>query len=414
MPQAFSNWRPTITGTVEYGKSRTRSETSFGGVTASETDQNTTPTSGRIALEQPIFRGFRSFAELRQAEAQVRAQRAVLTTTEQDVLLAAVTAFMDVVRDQAVLELNINNVQVLQRQLEATQDRFQVGEVTRTDVSQAEARRARAIADRIEAEGTLDSSRARYRNVIGEVPGQLAEPVPPTAIPASLDEAITAASEQNPAVISAKYTERAARQNVRVVGGELLPTLTLNAEASRAAETAAPDSERDNQQVIARLTIPFYQAGNTTSRLRQAKQVAGQRRMQIIAARRDAVEDATRSWEDLETARSQVKAFISEVEANMIALEGVREEANAGLRTVLDILDAEQELLDSKVSQVTARRNEVVAAFTLLTSVGQLTAVDLGLAVDAYNPNKHYENVRLKLWGLGDPLPELRDGGFSQ
>ncbi len=404
VPQALSNYRPDVSMSVEIGKQSSRTKSGF--FTAKE---NRTPrTLNWVEVDQPLFRGFRTLAETREAEHRVRAQRALLMSTEQDVLEAAATAYMDVVRDQAVLDLNINNVQVLERQLQATRDRFSVGEVTRTDVAQAEARLSRARADRVTAEGDLEASRARYENVVGARPGNLVQPPGLSELPATFEEALSLATAQNPNVISAKFIERAARDGVDIVAGELLPTISLNARVARNRETNVSDGLSDTEIVTTRIRVPFYQSGSVTSRLREAKQVVGQRRMQISVARRDAVEDATRAWEDLQTSRAEIRAFTTEANANSIALEGVEEEAAAGLRTVLDVLDAEQELLDARVNLVRAQRDEVVAGFRLLTAVGRLTAQDLGLPVEIYDPNRYYERVRLKLWGLGDGLPNVK------
>jgi len=401
VPQALSNWRPNVTGNVEAGKSRVESR----GTTLTGAE-NRTPRSADITVQQPLFRGFRTLNETKQAEHQVRAQRALLLATEQQVLLDGVTVYMGVVRDKAVLELNVSNVQVLQSQLQATRDRFSVGEVTRTDVAQAEARLSRAQADRVRAEGDLDTSRAAYLNVIGEVARSVTEPQALTALPAALEEVQALATEQDPELVAAKFVERAARDNVDVVGGELLPSVNLNGTVSRAWDTNARDGRSDVDSVVARLTVPLYQSGAVTSRLRQAKQVVSQRRLEIAVARRNALEDATSAWEVLQTSRAQVRAFSAEAEANRIALEGVRQEANAGLRTVLDILDAEQELLDSQVNLVRARRDEIVAGYALLTTIGRLTAMDIGLPVEVYDATGHYDEVRNKPWGLGESLKE--------
>lgn len=407
MPQALSNFRPTITGSFDIGKQRTFSSStgaSFGGRPVSN-KQNATPRTYGLTVEQPIFRGFRSFAETRQAMANIRAQRARLTTTEQSILLQVVTTYMDVLRDQAVLGLNVSNVRVLTRQLRATRDRFQVGEVTRTDVAQAEARVASAQADRVQSEGNLDTSRANFREVVGDLPGKLKRPGRPKLFPSTLDEAVGTASKRDPNVVAAKYVERAARENVDVIGGELLPQVSVRGDFTRSANTNGPDGLTDSDRVTFTITIPLYQAGATTSRLRQAKQIVSQRRMEIVAARRSAVAEATRAWETFESSRAQVKAFKAAVKANRIALNGVREEASAGLRTVLDTLDAEQELLNAQVNLVRANRDEIVATYEVLSAMGRLTAADLGLKGERYDELRHYESVKWKFWGLGDRLP---------
>jgi len=405
VPQALSGFRPTVTARGSAGKARTSGQTGFAGSGGTSTRS---PRSLSLGVEQPIFRGLRTFAETRQAENTVRAERARLVGVEQTVLFSAATVFMDVVRDQAVLELNVNNEQVLRRQLEATRDRFEVGEVTRTDVSQAEARVARANADRVRAEGNLEISRAAYRNVIGTSPGKLDTPEKLLQMPANLDEAVGIAVDGSPSVIAAEYDEKASRDGVDSATGQLLPTITLNGDLSRNLDSSSSGSRSNSASIIAQLNVPLYQAGAVTSRVREAKQVVFQRRALIAQARRDASESAKSAWETLVTARAQIRAFEAAVRANEIALEGVQQEAAAGLRTVLDVLDAEQELLDSRVSLVGAQRDEVVAGFQLWSAIGWLTAERLALPAPLYDVNEHYDDVRLKPWGLGGSLSDKK------
>ncbi len=395
VPQALSNWRPTIDVTGDIERSDTFSnKRSFGGG-----DQLRTPRGVALNITQPVFRGLRTLAATREAENAVEAARARLLSTEQDVLLDAATAYMDVVRDQAVLDLNIGNENVLRRQLEAARDRFEVGEVTRTDVSQAEARLAGATAERIQAEGDLVASRAVYRNVIGEAPGKLTAPRPLGGLPADREAAFILARDDHPDVVSALFDERAALDRVKGVGGELLPTVSLNAKISRDFEANAPDSRFEEQAIGATLTMPLYQSGAVYSRLREAKQTVGQERIEITQARRDVVQGVTQAWEGLQTARARIVSFTAQVRANRIALEGVKREAEVGTRTVLDILDAEQELLGANVDLVGAQRDEVVSAFELKAAVGRLTARQLSLPVDFYDPERHYREVRDKWFG---------------
>ncbi|MGH6952883.1 MAG: TolC family outer membrane protein [Alphaproteobacteria bacterium] len=402
VPRALSNWRPTVTFTGEAGKSIVETESELlGGTNNVRNTENLSPREYSLVVSQPLFRGFRTVAEIRRAENRVKAERSRLTSTEQDVLSDAVTAFMDVVRDQVVLDLNVSNEQVLRRQLEATRDRFEVGEVTRTDVAQAEARLARANSDRIQAEGFLDSSRAAYQRVIGDMPGKLVEAPVPKGLPSNVDEAAASATSANPTVTASEYDEKAARDDVDLVTGELLPTLSLDAGLSRAEEEFRRESEVDTAELVARLTVPIYQAGAVHARVREAKQVASQRRTQIDEARRSAVVEAIQAWEDMTAARARVGSFEKESEANQIALEGTEQEAAAGLRTVLDVLDAEQELFAARVNLVRARRDEVVGAYRLLRAVGRLTARDLGLAVEAYDPDTYYRRARGKFIGTG-------------
>ena len=392
VPQALSGWRPTIAGTAGFG--RTWIDSNVG------TD-STNPRSVGLSLSQPVYRGGRTVASTREAENLVLAQRARLVGVEQNVLLDATAAYMDVVRDMAVLDLTINNEQVLSRQLEASRDRFEVGEITRTDVAQSEARLAGATSGRIAAEGDLTESRARFVETVGEAPGTLETPPIVATLPASLEEAIEVAVAANPNVVAADYVERAARDGVDVVFGELLPSIELRSDAEYGDELSSfVDSDRTTASIEALITVPLYQAGQVSSRVREAKKRASQRRLEMAQQRRTAAQIATTAWEALSTARAQITSFEAQVRSNEIALEGVREEAQVGSRTILDVLDAEQELLDSRVNLVRAKREEIVAGFQLLAAVGNLTARDLDLPVEYYDYQADYLEVRNKLWGV--------------
>ena len=355
--------------------------------------------SAELEISQPLFRGYRTVAATRKAQNQVVAERARLTATEQSVLFSVATAFVNVVRDQAVVDLNINNEQVLRRQLEATRDRFEVGEVTRTDVNQAEARLAGATADRVSAEGDLEVSRAAYANVVGEAPGKLVAPTVPTDLPATMDEAVAMATERNPSVVAADYDERTARENVSLVRGELLPTVSLNGSAGRTVNASSEHARIESYAATLSVAVPLYQTGAVYSRLRGAKQSVAQYREVLDQARRDVIENATSAWKSVQTARAKIESFEAQVKASEVALEGVKREAQVGSRTVLDVLDAEQELLDSKVNLVRARRDLIVAIFDLKNATGQLLAQNLNLSVDYYDPKQHYLEVRDRWFG---------------
>ena len=401
VPQALSNWRPSVLITADAGYNRNRST-----LRTSDRTQNRNPASAGVSVTQPLYRGGRTLAATEGAENSVRAERARLIDTEQDILLAAATAYLNVFRDEAVLDLNINNEKVLKRQLEATKDRFEVGEITRTDVHQAEARLAGATADRIRAEASLENSRANYENIVGlPAPKGLKLPADPEGLPKDRHDAITQAATNNPNVVAAEFDRKAGQNTVREVKGELLPQVDLTGsvdrayESSRAYQSSTDSGRIDSAEVMVNLTIPLYQQGDVYSRLREAKQSLAELIRNIDQARRDAVEDATSAWENLQTARARVVSFRSQIEANVVALDGVEREAAVGSRTVLDVLDAEQELLDARVGHTEAQRDERVAAFELATAIGRMTAQDLSLGVDVYDPRKHYDEVRGKWFG---------------
>ena len=394
--QALSDWRPNVEFSTSAGLDRveTNSETSG-------TRGLLKPRSGSIVVKQNLYRGGQTTSEIEQREYEVLAQRAELREFEQQVLLDAATAYINVVRDQAVVELQDNNERILLRQLEATRDRFTVGEVTRTDVSQAEARLARAKADRIQAEGDLENSRTNFERVVGMPPTELNAPDFKHQLPETLEGAISTASKENPNVVSAHFIEKAAQKYVRKIMGELLPDLSLEGTLSKSKDEASNGSTREDASILATLTIPLYQQGAVMSRVREAKQEAAQRRLELEDDRRVAIEGARTAWEDLQTARARIEAFKIEIKSSDIALEGVRQEANVGSRTVLDVLDAEQELLDAQVNLVRAQRDEFVAATELAAAVGKLTAKEYNLEVDYYDETDHYNKVRDMFYGLG-------------
>jgi len=402
VPQALSGWRPRVT--VSGDVTRTRSETVigstissgalFGGGTTLRTSQ-----SAGLSVSQPLFQGFRTQSATAQAKASVKAQRARLLSSEQQVLADAATAYFDVLRDTAVVELRTNNVQVLTRQLEATQDRFRVGEITRTDVAQAEARLAASVSARILAKGNLQRSRAAYVNSVGKQPENLATPDPVGVLPGSVDAAVISASEKNPNLVAAGYAADAAQENIKSVRGELLPSLSLEGQASKGWDTVADQSRAERLSGRLTLSVPLYQGGVTYSRLRQAKHTAGQRRLEVDQARLDAREAATSAWEIYQSAGASIASLEIQIVASEIALEGVQREAEVGARTVLDVLDAEQELLDARVNLVTAKRDQLVASLSLLSSVGALTAEGLALNVALYDAEDHYDDVSASFIG---------------
>lgn len=394
VPQALSGWRPNIQGEASVGRRKIDPDndtSSFRGT------QRLNPRTAAVELRQPIFRGGQTVAATRAAENEVRARRAQLYSVEQDVLRAAGSAYAEVYRDQAVLDFQIRNEQRLARQLEATRDRFEVGEVTRTDVFQAEARLARSTADRVQAEGNLEAARARYRQAVGEMPGLLKQPTPLADLPINGEQAVSLASDQNPAVMFAEYRERSALDQVDQVRGELFPQLDFTARAETGKEQALENGTSNEWSALVNLRVPIFQQGQVYSRVRQQKQIASQRRREIDTNRRQAVQDAKDSWARLEAARAAVRSRKKEVKASEVALDGVEQEAQVGARTVLDILDAEQELVNAQVELVRAQADEVISAFDLKRAVGELSADRLALSVELYNPNKHYDEVR-GLW----------------
>lgn len=394
VPQVLSEWRPTVLGTVQGGHQWDEQHKPL------PLEQETNPRSYGVTVRQPVFDGFGTVAGTSQAENLVEAGRARLTDTEQVVLQSGVTAYMAVVRDAAVLDLNISNEKVLQAQLEATQARFDVGELTRTDVAQAESRLQGAIAGRIQSEGQLTASKAIYRQVIGEEATSVEMPVETLPLPGSRDESV-ALSESAPIVRAAQFDERAAKDDIDVQFSDMLPTVAIEGSWQRQEDLGLRDSESDVASIIGQVTVPLYQAGEPDSRVRQSKQRYVQFKRLTDEARRQAEQEAVNAWAALQTARAQARSFEEQVRASELALEGVRQEQEVGARTILDVLDAQQEVLNAQVSLVSSQTDSVVAEFRLMAAIGALTAASLALPVDYYDPRVHYDKVRNKFIGTG-------------
>ena len=397
--QALANWRPRVVVEGSAGVAQRRFNQTLGAARGDRETDTSHPYQAGLTVTQSLYRGGRNDAQTRRVEEEILSDRARLSSVEQDVLLAALVAYVDVVRDRAVVELNANNQRVLKRQLEATTDRFRVGEVTRTDVALARSRLSRANADLIRARGTLTDSRANFANIVG-VPAERLEEVEPLAgLPATEDDAVARARSDSFAVVRARHGERAARQRVLEIEGELRPTVSVSGQIARALDLSDSNTETDRMELTGRVSVPLYQSGAVSSRIRAAKHTVVQRRNEFLLAVRGAVTTATKRWEDYKTAEAGIAAFSEAVRAARIALEGVEQEALVGSRTVLDVLDAEQELLDARVSLVRARRDLVVATYALRSAVAELTAEGLELEVELYDPRENYRKTRQRWYG---------------
>jgi len=400
--RARSGFLPNVNGTYGYSDGN---NTQFG---------LTTPSSGEryaMTASANLFRGFQDKNNVSQAKSAVKAGRAQLQSVEQQILLEAVTAYMNVVRDEATSSLRTNNIQVLERQLQASQDRFRVGEVTRTDVAQSEARLENAKSSLLNAEAALAGSRAQYRRVVGSAPGTLETPAAKPELPINLDAAIETAMELSPGVLAAKYNEEAAKYSVRSAKGALLPTVGVEASWSDSTRSGVDEFDRnfslttESKSIGVQVSVPLYAGGARHSDIRRAKQIQSQRRLDIHQAERVAQEAVFVAWDNYRASVGRITSSQASVRANEIALEGVKQEAYVGSRTTLEVLNAEQELLNARVSLVGARRDEMVAAYNLVSATGKLTAKDLGLGVNVYDEEEYYKNVgSSKLFGFGtDP-----------
>jgi outer membrane protein len=404
MPQALSGWRPTVNFTGDVGGARgsfsqPASPTSY--LTYYENLMN-------VQVTQPIYSGGKTVAQTRAALDTIQSTRAQTLAIETSVFQAVAMAYLDVVRDQALVEVDRNNVEVLSKQLEATQDRFRVGEVTRTDVAQAESALAQAQGTLTAAEGTLAQSRAEYVRAVGYEPGRLLLPRDRPTLPATREEAQTLAANNNYSVISANFAELAARDNIAVVRSQLLPQISLVGNLSR---TLAPSITltaglENTASIMAQMTMPLYEGGAIYSQTRQAEQTVGQRQSQVDDARRAAVQTATDAWETLKAARASIASFSAAVRAAQIALVGIQQEALVGTATTLDVLVQNQQLLSTQEQLIVAEHDSALAEFNLAAAVGRLVAPELHLPVKLYDMDAHYREVRDKWAGFGGGLRE--------
>ncbi|MBV9829542.1 MAG: TolC family outer membrane protein [Alphaproteobacteria bacterium] len=405
VPQALSGWRPTVTFNGAGGHERA----GFSGAPGAPTSFSTfNARSLDLSVTQPVYNGGKTEAQTRQAINTVEATRAQTLGIETTVFQSVAQGFLDTVRDQTLLEVARNNEQVLKKQLEATRDRFRVGEVTRTDVAQAESSLAQATAQRINAEGTLEVSRAEYTRAVGHPPGKLIQPRERPALPSTQEEALALAANDNPNVISAQFTERAARDNIDVVRSQLLPQISIVGDLNRsyAPSVTLMGSREDQASVTARLTMPLYEGGAVYSQTRQAEQTVGQRRSQVDDSRRAAVQSVTQAWQTLQAARAAIASFGAAVRAAQIALEGTQQEALVGSRTVLDVLIAEQQLFTTQSQLVTAQHDAALAEFNIAAATGRLIAPAMKLPVQLYDMERHYKAVKDKWAGFGGGLKE--------
>ena len=359
-----------------------------------------------VTATQTLFNGFQTGNSTRQAEAQVFAARELLRTTEQTVLLSAATAYMNLLRDTAILELQRSNVTVLEATLRQTRDRFNVGEVTRTDVAQAESRLAAGRSQLLTAESNYITSRAVYRQVIGVEPGRLVAAMPVDRLsPPNLAGALARARTEHPTITTAAYNVDAAAYQVKVAEGALYPTLSLQGAASKThgSTTNLTTASTLTVSATALLAVPLYQGGGEYATIRQTKETLGQRRLDLDTARDQVLSNVTQAWGQLQAAKAQIEATEAQVAAAEIALNGVREEARVGQRTTLDVLNAQQDLVNARVALVTAQRDRVVASYTVLSAVGSLSPQILGLGIANYDPMVHYQQIRDNWIGVRTP-----------
>ena len=439
VPQALSGYKPTISATLSTSQSYTSQVSKLTSVSPvvvatpsgpqriglpqqpcvsapcyPRTDFESQPSTAGLTISQTLFNGFQTANRVRQAESNTSAARESLRVAEQTVLLNAATAYMDLLRDGALLDLQRRNVEVLQEQLRQTRDRFNVGEVTRTDIAQTEAQLAQGRATVLAAEAQYVRSRANYRQFIGVEAGALQPAAPVDRLtPRNLIGAIEIARARHPSVGVAMFGIDAAVLQVKITEGSLYPQAHLIGGVQQNWESQAISTQLQqfNAFVQAQVTIPIFNAGpagasDTFSSIRAAKETVGQKRMDLETARDQIQAAVVTAWGQLEAAKAQILATQAGVAAAEIALDGVREEARVGQRTTLDILLQQQTLVNARTALVTAQHDRVVASYTVLGAVGELNLPKLGINIPLYDPMVHYQQVR-DAW-IGVRIPDGR------
>lgn len=409
--QALSGYRPTISANASVGRQYTNTTEVFPPIPGTALTQGTavkikgpsSPTAIGATATQSLV-NVETPNKVREAESQVSAARETLRVMEQSVLLAAATIYMDVSRNSANLEVQQNNIKVLQRMLADTRQRFSVGQITATDVAQAEAQLAAGEASLHAAESTLMTTRANYKRIIGDNPDNMspASPVERFA-PPTLKSAIALGTAQNPSVTAAIYGVDVATLQVKIAEGALWPMLAVQGNVQQQLDANITTPKLFTESVMLNLSVPIYQGGGEYSSIRQNKEAVGQQRLNVDQVRDETEANVVQAWGQLQAAKAQVEAAERQGEASERALNGVRNEALAGQRTTLDVLNAQQALVNARVSLITAQHDRVVASYSLLSAVGRLSAQVLGLSVSIYDPSIHYHQVRDSWFGLRTP-----------
>jgi outer membrane protein len=404
VPTALSGWRPTVVlaGTTGYGDGVSRAYTQ----TLQTTENIRTARligTAQATVTQNIYSGGKITANINRSKNQVMAERANLIAQEQTSFNNAVSAYVGVIQAKELLALDVNNEQVLAKQLEATNDRFRVGEITRTDVAQAEAALEGARATREAAEGSLQAARGTFQQIIGVFPpDDLVEPQPLNLPVSSEQSAASLASANNPNVINALYNDASAKDAIDVAFSALLPQLSVQGQTFQDNNAGARSTNSNGYQIVAQLSVPLYQGGAEYSAVRQARQAEQQTQRLIDDAKRTAVQNAIQAWDTLVAAKASADSTRAQIRANEIALEGVEREAIVGSRTTLDVLNATQLLLQSRTTLVQNLAQVITASYGVAVAIGRLTARDMHLPVPLYDETAYYEAVKNKWVGLGD------------
>jgi outer membrane protein len=408
VPQALSGYRPKVALTASAGYQYTDTNSTQGGsrtqIVRTEIHGANAPRAAGLTVTQTLFNGQVTANRTRAAESQVSGSREALRVLEETVLLAAATIYMDELRDAAIVEVQKSNVRVLDQTLKQTRDRFNVGEVTRTDVAQSEAQLAAGKTQLLAAEAVLVTTKANFRRIIGNEPENLAPGSPVDRfLPGTLPAAVDLSLIENPNVTAAMYGIDVNYLQVKVNEGALLPTVSLQTAVSQTYEQSPTIFRTFNASALAQVSVPIYQGGAEYSLIRQSKENLAQQRLVLEQTRDQTRANTVTAWGQLVAGKAQVASAQAQVTASEIALNGVREEAKAGQRTTLDVLNAQQALVNARVALVTAQHDRVVASYAVLNAVGRLQPQVLNLNTTVYDPSVHYQQVRDSWFGVRIP-----------
>ena len=394
--QANAGYRPTITGDANYGFSRTT-----GNITG---NASTNPYGYGITINQNLFDGFRTINNVAAAEANVKASREQLRRIEQQILQSAASAYVDVLEAQEIVVIRRQNIDFLREQLRSSQARLDVGEGTRTDVAQSQARLSNAEASLAAAQASLESARATYYQVIGRTPSNLSWPKEPMNLYAnSLQGAISTGLNEHPAVRLTQHAVDAAAFNVKSLEGAYLPTLSLRGNANKSFNSGSDGNRNSSVSATLNLTVPIYQGGSASSQVREGRETLAQNRIEVDEARDEVWAATVSAWSDLQSANANIRATQASLRASKLALDGVIEERNVGQRTQLEVLDSQSTVLDAQVSLVRARKSRLTAGYALVAAMGRLNSRRLGLPVRHYDPVAHFDEVKDMWLGLRTP-----------
>lgn len=411
VPQATAGWLPKASLSAEAGKTRSRKR-------QPHYTEHRQPQGVNVTLSQPLFSGFRTLNAKRSAESGVRAGREQLYQTEQAILLDAVTAYMDVIRDRKTAQLRAENVTFLGTELKATQTRQREGDLSKTDVAQARARFYEGEASLAQARADLKSSEAQFEAIIGHRPGRLtAAPSLALLLPPNLSASLATAEQENPVIIAAEFRYDAARFDLKKAYGEFLPTVALDAEHGRDFDHLAGVNQEDDSSLFVRLSMPLYQGGTLSSQVRQAREVFKQREFEATDTRNRITASVHDAWQQLRAAKLRVRSDRLQVKAAQEALNGVKIETEVGERAIFEVLDAQRELVNGRVSLARAQRDVIVSRFTLLAAVGRLSPEHLDLPVESYDPTANLQRIKYRpfsgLAGGGGHAPVVGDYEYT-